>query len=104
MSILINGSPTTPFKMRRGLRQEDPFSLFRFVLVAEVFNKMMERAQILGPMEGLHIGKDEVELSHLQFADDMLVFCLANKEVLLNIRRMMNCFAFMSVLCINYIK
>lgn len=32
ISILVNGSPTTPFKMKWGLRQGDPLPPFFFVL------------------------------------------------------------------------
>ena len=44
MSIMVNGSPTKPFHMERGLQQGDLLSLFLFVLVAEVLNKLLYRA------------------------------------------------------------
>lgn len=44
ISILINGSPTIPFKMERGLRQRDPLSPFLFVLATEAFDILMKVA------------------------------------------------------------
>lgn len=41
MSIIINGSPTKPFWMEKGLRQGDLLSLFLFVMVAEVLYKLL---------------------------------------------------------------
>ncbi|XP_057739642.1 secreted RxLR effector protein 78-like [Arachis stenosperma] len=45
ISILINGSPSKPFKMERGLRQGDPLSPFLFVLVVDVLNRMIGEAE-----------------------------------------------------------
>ena len=55
MSILINRSPSSPFKMKRGLRQRDPISPFSFMLVGEVFNKIVEKAKDLNLLEVVDI-------------------------------------------------
>ncbi|XP_016206405.1 uncharacterized protein LOC107646756 [Arachis ipaensis] len=45
ISIMVNGSPSKPFKMERGLRQGDSLSPFLFVLVVDVLNRMIGEAE-----------------------------------------------------------
>ena len=47
-SILFNGSPTDFFRSSRGLRQRDPLSPMLFLVMMEVFSKMMKRAEGAG--------------------------------------------------------
>jgi uncharacterized membrane protein len=41
-SVLVNGSSTEEFPLKRGLRQGDPLSPFRFSLAAEGLNVLMK--------------------------------------------------------------
>lgn len=84
MSILVNVSPTKPFKMKRGLHQRDPLSLFLVILVAEVLNKMVSSVVDLGIIESIKVGKDQVLLSHLHCTDNTIISYPTKEEVLLN--------------------
>lgn len=48
------------------------------------------------------MGQNSVCISHLQFADDTLLFCVAKRRVLTNIRRLLDYFQVLAGLKINY--
>jgi len=56
ISIIVNGVPCKPFKMKRGLRQGDPLSPYLFVLMAEVLNKLLSKAADVGLFHGVKVG------------------------------------------------
>ena len=77
-SILINGSPSDFFQSSRGLRQGDPLSPYLFVIVMEVFSCFLRRTISGGFLSGWRVrgrSGEGVQISHLLFADDTLVFC-----------------------------
>ena len=73
-SVLVNGSSTEEFSIECGLRQGDPLSPFLFLLAAEGFNIVMEAMVGVNRFTGYRVGSmGEVNLTHLQFADDTLI-------------------------------
>nr|XP_025681149.1 uncharacterized protein LOC112782780 [Arachis hypogaea] len=104
ISLLINGSSSKPFKMERGLRQGDPLSLFLFVLVVDVLHRMIGEAIRNGRILLLLVGRDSIELSHLHFADDTILFCPPVEEIIKNYKRLLRCFELMSGFRINFDK
>ncbi|XP_016177716.1 uncharacterized protein LOC107620006 [Arachis ipaensis] len=104
MSILINGSPSNPFKMERGLRQGDSLSPFLFVLVVDVLHRIVGEAIKNGRISPLLIGRDTIALSHLQFADDTILFCPPEEKTIKNYKRLLRCFELMLGLSINFDK
>lgn len=74
-SVLVNGIPSRNFEASRGLRQGDPLSPLLFLLVAETFEAMISKATEGGLIDGFTVGREEVIVSHLQYADDMLILC-----------------------------
>ncbi|XP_015966777.2 uncharacterized protein LOC107490518 [Arachis duranensis] len=90
--------------MERGLRQGDPLSPFLLVLVVDVLHRMMGEAVRNDRISSLLVGRDNIELSHLQFADDTILFCPQETETLVNYKRLLRCFELMSGLSINFEK
>jgi len=73
-SVLVNGSPTNEFSLRRGLRQGDPLSPFLFLLATKGFHVLMKSLSANNHFTGYRVGSgDATVISHLQFADDTLI-------------------------------
>jgi hypothetical protein len=72
-SVLVNGSPTFQFSSEKGLRQGDPLSPFLFLIVMECLSWMLDKAKSIGDFKGIRLTDEEVELSHLFYADDALI-------------------------------
>jgi len=70
--VLVNRNPTEEFKPTRGLRQGDPLAPFLFIVVAEGLAGLVRQATKVSLLSGVKIGREEVELCILQFADDTL--------------------------------
>nr|KAJ0184832.1 hypothetical protein LSAT_V11C900454780 [Lactuca sativa] len=91
--ININGSFHGFFQGKRGLRQGCPLSPYLFTLVMEVFNLMLKRRIKECSEFKYHWRCKEQELTHLCFADDLMVFCHGNSESIKVIKKAMDEFA-----------
>ncbi|XP_057723496.1 uncharacterized protein LOC130939407 [Arachis stenosperma] len=57
-----------------------------------------------GKITPLFVGRDNIELSYLQFADDTVLFYLSEEETIKNYMRLLRCFELMLGLSINFDK
>ncbi|KAK0607568.1 hypothetical protein LWI29_016836 [Acer saccharum] len=104
ISVLVNRSPTAEFSMERGLRQGDPLSPFLFNLVVESLSGCFKKATGLGLVRGVVFGEGEVQVTHLQYVDDTILFLEPKVEYIVNFRRILRCFEVASGLRINFHK
>ncbi|GJU06174.1 RNA-directed DNA polymerase, eukaryota, reverse transcriptase zinc-binding domain protein, partial [Tanacetum coccineum] len=74
-SININEEREGYFSGGRGLRQGDPMSPNLFTLVIEAFNLILRRHINDTKEFKYHQGCQKLGITHLCFADDLLVFC-----------------------------
>ncbi|GMI78979.1 hypothetical protein HRI_001567200 [Hibiscus trionum] len=104
ISVLINGSSTKSFRISRGLRQGCPLSPLLFNIVAEGLSSFLKKATSRGFFNGVSIGDSDVKISHLQFADDLVVFCENSEMKIRNVIRILRGFGIASGLRMNLLK
>ncbi|GJV14338.1 RNA-directed DNA polymerase, eukaryota, reverse transcriptase zinc-binding domain protein [Tanacetum coccineum] len=100
-TICLNGELNGFFKGGRGLRQGDPISPYLFTLVMEVFSLIMEKNIEESKVFGYHFGCKELKLSHMCFADDLLVLCKGNRESIKVVKKSLEEFSNVSGLVPN---
>ena len=104
-SVLVSGSPTEEFVMKRGLCQGDPLSPFLFLLAAEGLNVLMTSAVNSNLFTSYSIGAHTpTVLSHLQFADDTLLLGVKSWANVRALRAILVLFENLSGLKVNYHK
>jgi hypothetical protein len=87
-SVLVNGTAADFFRSSRRMRQGDPLSLLLFVVVMEVFSRMinvMVEKELLTVFLVGSWHSEAMEVSHLLFVDNKLIFCEPKVEQLRNL-------------------
>ena len=104
---MVNGAPAGFFSSSKGLHQGDPLSPYLFVMGMEVLSVLITRAVEGSFIFGCSIWRGRgqaVNISHLLFADDTVVFCEAKKEYLTHLSWILFWFEAASGLKINLDK
>ena len=77
MSIVWNGKNLDWFKLTRGIRQGDAINPYLFVLCIERLGHLINHAVSEGRWKPIKLSKYGPPISHLSFADDLLLFAKA---------------------------
>lgn len=91
-TILVSRETTVPFDAAKGLRQGDPISPFLFAIVMEYLSRS------LNGLKGNKVFKYhpkcvKLGITHLSFADDILLFARGNLQSIAALHRCFNHFS-----------
>ncbi|KAL2934560.1 LINE-1 retrotransposable element ORF2 protein [Bienertia sinuspersici] len=102
-SVVINGSPHGFFKSARGLRQGDPISPLLFVMGMEYLSRSLTK---VAEEQGFHFHPRcrAAKLTHLCFADDLILCCKGEQASIDKLLRGFNHFSQVSGLQANRSK
>lgn len=106
-SVLINGCMEGYFHSQKGLGQGDPVSPFLFLLAMEGLNHLIKTTKANGWIRDFGFQINDMvgmEISHLLYADDSLVFCEAEVDQIKHLRAILTIFEALSGLHVNCSK
>lgn len=101
-SMLMNNSPSKPFKIQREIRQGGPISSFLFNIISESLNFIIDEAYSKGLISGLKVGDENIEATHLNY--DTILFLEKDDLTFINYRRLLECFSVMTSLEVHFSK
>lgn len=102
-SIVLNGALEDYFQRKRGLRQGDPLSPFLFVLAMEYLNRLFTLLKKDAAFS-FHPKCSRIGLTHLCFADDLMVFCRGDVPAVKSVVKVLKRFGDTSGLVMNPTK
>ncbi|KAK5786883.1 hypothetical protein PVK06_041531 [Gossypium arboreum] len=94
--VIINGSSSKEFSFHRALPQGDPLSPFLFILVTEALHLALDSVVEMGLIKGFKNIISGLKFSHLQFADDTILFLKADDNKVSNMKYILRCFEIFS--------
>lgn len=104
ISILLNGVSGETFKPTRSLRQGDPLSPYLFILCMEAFSCILYNAESQRKIYGIKATRSSPSISHLCFADDILLFLKARPAELRYLQSLLDQFSNASGQVVNLQK
>ncbi|XP_072999916.1 uncharacterized protein [Typha latifolia] len=74
LAVEINGNANDYFTLTRGIRQGYSLSPYLFIIGSNVLSLLLEDELMNARIKGIKIARGASALSHLMFADDLLIF------------------------------
>ncbi|PNX73217.1 ribonuclease H [Trifolium pratense] len=91
-NVKWNGARNEYFRPKRGIRQGDPISPYLFVMCVDKLSHLISHVVNKGEWKALRAGKRGPYVSHLMFADDLLLFGEATEAQMNCVMRVLNKF------------
>ncbi|XP_026417308.1 uncharacterized protein LOC113312787 [Papaver somniferum] len=104
ISILLNGSPTSAYNPTRGLRQGDPLSPYLFIIAMDYLSRLLVNDASNHAISGVKAARNAHAITHLLFADDILIFTKADRHNVTGILNTLNQFSNISGQLLNLNK
>ncbi|CAL1402102.1 unnamed protein product [Linum trigynum] len=104
MRVLWNNTLSSPITPTRGVRQGDPLSPYLFVLCMERLSHRIDAAFHSGHWKPIRLTRNGPPLTHLFFADDLLLFAEAETRQIRIIKQCLEDFCSSSGQRVNYAK
>jgi hypothetical protein len=95
-NVKWNGTRDEYFRPQRGIRQGDPISPYLFVLCMDKLSHLIMHAVNVGDWRGIKAGRNGPMVSHLMFADDLLLFGEASEKQMKCVMDILNRFCSLS--------
>jgi len=104
VAVNLNGELGNYFRSFKGLRQGDHLSPLLFNLIADALSELLTTAKEKGLLTGLLPELVEGGLTHLQYADDTILFVQNSEQDITNLKFLLYCYEELSGMKINYSK
>ncbi|GKB38051.1 RNA-directed DNA polymerase, eukaryota, reverse transcriptase zinc-binding domain protein [Tanacetum coccineum] len=95
-TICVNGERYGYFKRGKGLRQGDPISPYPFTIVMKMLNIILKAEIKKEKLFKYHFRCRQLKITHLCFADDLLVMCHGDVHSIKTIKKALEKFSVVS--------
>jgi hypothetical protein len=95
-NVKWNGERAEYFHPQRGIRQGDPISPYLFVICMDKLSHLITQAVDEGKWRPMQAGRNGPRISHLMFADDLILFAEANVDQINVVLNVLNQFCHLS--------
>ena len=92
LRVLWNGEALDSFRPSHGIRQRDPISPYIFVLCIERLSQLINKAVNHGFWKPIQLSRNDPKLSHLCFADDLILLLEVRMDQVEIIRQCLDAF------------